>query len=211
MDTSPSSPPPAPSPTVIQMSNPAGRVTRSHYNPEENTITNICASNIIRMDLEQVTTRSRLKSQNPPTSTAPNPPAVTKIIIKQTQLPSGGVSVTAMPAPSQRQPPPLQQMQSTPPPPRLQQAPPPLQAKPRGAGLASASAPPPLQIKVVPSSRQTDSVAPIIVKSEAETQKSTSSSSVMVEVGQSTVVVREGEEEAEERVSLWHFSNTTVN
>uniref|UniRef100_A0A3P8WIQ5 TOX high mobility group box family member 4 b n=1 Tax=Cynoglossus semilaevis TaxID=244447 RepID=A0A3P8WIQ5_CYNSE len=202
MDTSPSSPPPAPSPTVIQMSNPAGRVTRSHYNPEENTITNICASNIIRMDLEQVTTRSRLKSQNPPTSTAPNPPAVTKIIIKQTQLPSGGVSVTAMPAPSQRQPPPLQQMQSTPHPPRLQQAPPPLQAKPRGAGLASASAPPPLQIKVVPSSRQTDSVAPIIVKSEAETQKSTSSSSVMVEVGQSTVVVREGEEEAEERMEV---------
>uniref|UniRef100_A0A4W6C8M3 TOX high mobility group box family member 4 b n=1 Tax=Lates calcarifer TaxID=8187 RepID=A0A4W6C8M3_LATCA len=147
MDTSPSPPSPAPAPvvTTTPATTPAARTTRSHhYNPEENTITNICTSNII-LDLPQVTTRSRTgatKPQPPPPAAAPNPPTVTKIIIKQTQLPSGGVSVTATPASSPRQPPPLQQMQSTPPPPRLQQmvhaqAPPPLQAKPRGGGTAA--------------------------------------------------------------------------
>ncbi|KAG7221484.1 hypothetical protein INR49_002459 [Caranx melampygus] len=153
----------------------------------------------------QVTTRSRTgaskQQQNPPA--APNPPTVTKIIIKQTQLPSGGVSVTATPASSPRQPPPLQQMQSTPPPPRLQQmvhaqAPPPLQAKPRGGGAAAATAPPPLQIKVVPSSRQSDSSTPILVTSAGETPASGSSSSALtVEVGQSAAVVAGGEEVAE--------------
>ncbi|KAK7910456.1 hypothetical protein WMY93_015140 [Mugilogobius chulae] len=233
----------------------ATRATRSqHYNPEENTITNICTSNII-VDLPQVTTRSRtgaikptpLPPDSPPSSPpsppptgenrhppqprpqvsteppqprpqvsteppsapptgehrspqprphlrtdAPHPqvsteapsalptgenrrpphpptgehrtppapatgehrtppPTVTKIIIKSTPLPSGGVSVTATPAPSTRQPPPL----SAPPPPRLQQmvhaqTPPPLQAKPRGAVTTTSKAPPPLQIKVVP-------------------------------------------------------------
>ncbi|KAG7235599.1 hypothetical protein INR49_002435 [Caranx melampygus] len=209
MDTSPSPPPPpAPAPAVTATpapSAPAARVTRSqHYNPEENTITNICTSNII-LDLPQVTTRSRTgaskQQQNPPA--APNPPTVTKIIIKQTQLPSGGVSVTATPASSPRQPPPLQQMQSTPPPPRLQQmvhaqAPPPLQAKPRGGGAAAATAPPPLQIKVVPSSRQSDSSTPILVTSAGETPASGSSSSALtVEVGQSAAVVAGGEEVAE--------------
>uniref|UniRef100_A0A3Q1GSW1 TOX high mobility group box family member 4 b n=1 Tax=Acanthochromis polyacanthus TaxID=80966 RepID=A0A3Q1GSW1_9TELE len=171
MDTSPSPPPPPPPVvTASPAAGPATRPTRSqHYNPEENTITNICTSNII-LDLPQVTTRSR-----------------TGIIIKQTPLPSGGVSVTATPASSPRQPPPLQQMQSTPPPPRLQQmvhaqAPPPLQAKPRGGGATAATAPPPLQIKVVPSSRQADSSAPIIVTSAGEA--ATSSSALKVEVGQ---------------------------
>ncbi|GAA6222688.1 TOX high mobility group box family member 4-like [Lates japonicus] len=209
MDTSPSPPPPAPAPvvTTTPATTPAARTTRSHhYNPEENTITNICTSNII-LDLPQVTTRSRTgatKPQPPPPAAAPNPPTVTKIIIKQTQLPSGGVSVTATPASSPRQPPPLQQMQSTPPPPRLQQmvhaqAPPPLQAKPRGGGAAAATAPPPLQIKVVPSSRQSDSSTPIIVTSAGETPSSVSSSSsaLTVEVGQSAAVVTGGEEVAE--------------
>ncbi|XP_023271163.1 TOX high mobility group box family member 4 isoform X3 [Seriola lalandi dorsalis] len=209
MDTSPSPPPPAPAPAITATPSPstsATRATRSqHYNPEENTITNICTSNII-LDLPQVTTRSRtgaIKPQPPPAATAPNPPTVTKIIIKQTQLPSGGVSVTATPASSSRQPPPLQQMQSTPPPPRLQQmvhaqAPPPLQAKPRGGGAAAATAPPPLQIKVVPSSRQSDSSTPIIVTSSGETPTSGSSSSALtVEVGQSAAVVTGGEEVAE--------------
>lgn len=205
MDTAPSPPPPAPAPVVTAA--PAtpltARSTRSqHYNPEENTITNICTSNII-LDLPQVTTRSKtgaIKPQlNPSPATAPpNLPTVTKIIIKQTPLPSGGMSVTATAASSPRQPPPLQQMQSTPPPPRLQQmvhaqAPPPLQAKPRGA----ATAPPPLQIKIVPSARQSNSSAPIIVTSGGETPTSPIAG-LTVEVGQSA-----GEEvaEAEEGVS----------
>ncbi|XP_041821397.1 TOX high mobility group box family member 4b isoform X4 [Chelmon rostratus] len=204
MDTAPSPPPPAPAAavTATPMTAVAARSTRSqHYNPEENTITNICTSNII-LDLPQVTTRSRtgaIKPQPPPATTPPNPPTVTKIIIKQTPLPSGGVSVTATAASSPRQPPPLQQMQSTPPPPRLQQmvhaqAPPPLQAKPRGA----ATAPPPLQIKVVPSSRQSDSSAPIIVTSSGETPTSVSSSSgLTVQVGRSSEVAAGGEEVAE--------------
>uniref|UniRef100_H2LY14 TOX high mobility group box family member 4 b n=1 Tax=Oryzias latipes TaxID=8090 RepID=H2LY14_ORYLA len=158
MDTAPSPPPPAPVPVAAPAvpaapaTPPAPRAPRSqHYNPEENTITNICTSNII-LDLPQVTTRSRtgaIKPQAPPPSTTPNPPTVTKIIIKQTPLPSGG-------------PPPLQHRQNTPPPPRLQQmvhaqAPPPLQPKPRGGGTAATTAPPPLQFKVIPSSRQSDS------------------------------------------------------
>ncbi|XP_074518194.1 TOX high mobility group box family member 4b isoform X2 [Halichoeres trimaculatus] len=181
MDTSPSPPSPAPAPapapapvpsvTASPASSQAARSTRSqHYNPEENTITNICTSNII-LDLPQVTTRSRtgaIKPAPPPPTVPPNPPTVAKIVIKQTPLPSGGMSVTATTASSPRQPPPLQQMQSNPPPPRLQQmvhaqAPPPLQAKPRGGGAAAATAPPPLQIKVSPSSRQT-----VIVKSSGE-------------------------------------------
>lgn len=213
MDTAPSPPPPAPAPTIAAMpaASLAARSTRSqHYNPEENTITNICTSNII-LDLPQVTTRSRtgaIKPQPPPATTPLNPPTVTKIIIKQTQLPSGGVSVTATTASSPRQPPPLQQMQSTPPPPRLQQmvhaqAPPPLQAKPRGA----ATAPPPLQIKVVPSARQSDSGAPIIVTSSGET-KSVSSSGLTVEVGQSGDMMTGGEEVAEEGVSSATHTHT---
>ncbi|XP_037615175.1 TOX high mobility group box family member 4b isoform X3 [Sebastes umbrosus] len=208
MDTSPSPPsPPAPAPAPAVITTPpsalAARTTRSqHYNPEENTITNICTSNII-LDLPQVTTRSRTgasKPQPPPAPTPLHPLTVTKIIIKQLQLPSGVVSVTATAASSPRQPPPLQQMQSTSLPPRLQQmghaqAPPPLQAKPRGGGAAAATAPPPLQIKVVPTPRQSDSSAPIIVTSE--TPKSVSSSGLTVEVGQSADVVSGAEDVAE--------------
>ncbi|MEQ2189812.1 hypothetical protein GOODEAATRI_029179, partial [Goodea atripinnis] len=215
METDPSSPPaaPAPPPTVTTTPSTTStpRPTRSqHYNPEENTITNICTSNII-LDLPHVTTRSRTgaKPPPPPPSPAPNPPTVTKIIIKQTPLPSGGVSVTSTTASSPRQPPPLQQMQSTPPPPRLQQAPPPLQAKPRGGGAAAATAPPPLQIKVVPSLRQQDSAMPIIVTSASDVPSSlTSSLGVTVEVGQTDTVVMAGEEvaEAEEGVSCSTFN-----
>ncbi|KAM6960108.1 TOX high mobility group box family member 4b [Tautogolabrus adspersus] len=216
MDTSPSPPPPPPAPTPSITTSPAStlaaRTTRSqHYNPEENTITNICTSNII-LDLPQVTTRSRtgaIKPQPPPAPVPQNPPTVTKIIIKQTQLPSGGVSVTATPASSPRQPPPLQQMQSNPPPPRLQQmvhaqAPPPLQAKPRGGGAAAAKAPPPLQIKVVPSARQSDASVPIIVTSSGGTPTSVSSSGLRMEMGQSSDVEAGGEEvvEAEEGMEV---------
>lgn len=217
MDTAPSPPPPAPAPTVTATATiQAARITRSqHYNPEENTITNICTSNII-MDLPQVTTRSRtgaIKPQPPPVTPPLNPPTVTKIILKQTQLPSGGISITAMPASSPRQPPPLQQMQSTPPPPRLQQmvhtqAPPPLQAKPRGGGAAAATAPPPLQIKVVPSSRQSDSSTPIVVTTAGEkpTAVSSSLSAMTVEMRESATVDT-GEEVSEEGVSEEKLTN----
>nr|XP_020442525.1 LOW QUALITY PROTEIN: TOX high mobility group box family member 4-A-like [Monopterus albus] len=206
MDTSPSPPSAAPTPTVTATpaATPATRPTRSqHYNPEENTITNICTSNII-LDLPQVTTRSRtgaIKPQTSPSTTTSNPPTVTKIIIKQTPLPSGGMAHST---PSPRQPPPLQQMQSTPPPPRLQQmvhahTPPPLQAKPRGGGAAATTVPPPLQIKVVPVSRQLDSTTPIIVTSASETATSvTTSSAVTVEMADSAAVVTGGGEDVAE-------------
>ncbi|XP_016408764.1 TOX high mobility group box family member 4-B-like [Sinocyclocheilus rhinocerous] len=113
--------------------------------PDNNTITNICTSNII-LDLPQVTTRSRTGAHKPQA-----PPPANKILISKQQLQSP------------RQPPPLQQMQNTPPPPRLQQmlhspAPPPLQAKPR----VIATATPPLQIKIVPVA-QSNVSAPIII------------------------------------------------
>lgn len=207
MDTSPSPPPPLPTPAplpVVTAAPPpavAPRAARQQYNPEENTITNICTSNII-LDLPQVTTRSRtgaIKPQPPPVATPPNPPIVTKIITKQTGLQAIGVTAAAS---SPRQPPPLQQMHSTPPPPRLQQmvhaqAPPPLQAKPRG----TATAPPPLQIKVVPASRQSDSNTSIIVTAGGETPVS-SNIKVKVELGHPPHVT--GEEAAEEGVSSPH-------
>ncbi|XP_052459271.1 TOX high mobility group box family member 4b isoform X3 [Carassius gibelio] len=129
-------PPPEPAPTVT----PPRSSRIPLHAPDNNTITNICTSNII-LDLPQVTTRSRTGAHKPQA-----PPPVNKIIIPKQLLQSP------------RQPPPLQQMQATPPPPRLQQmvhsqAPPPLQAKPRGAaavGQVVTMAPPPLQIKIVP-------------------------------------------------------------
>lgn len=202
MDTSPSPPPPPPPPPapapIVSALPTITRPSRSqHYNPEENTITNICASNII-VDLPQVTTRSRTGAIKPPPLSAspPSPPklpTITKIIIKQTQLPSGGVAVTATPAPSTRQPPPL----SAPPPPRLQQmvhaqAPPPLQAKPRGA-----MAPPPLQIKVGPSARQANAGSLVVVKPDKA-----ESSLLTVDVGQSAAVVTKTEEAAEEGMEV---------
>lgn len=217
MDTSPSPPLPNPPPppqlplpsAMVVAATPApsmvARSTRSHYNPEENTITNICTSNII-MDLPQVTTRSRtgaIKPQPAPSaviattaaspSSSSNPPTVTKIIIKQIPLPADAASST-------RQPPPLQQMHSTPPPPRLQQmvhaqAPPPLHAKPRG----TASAPPPLQIKVVPSARQGDSTAQVLMKSGGETAAAALSSGLTVDMRPSAEATG-AEEAAEEGV-----------
>ncbi|XP_077961566.1 TOX high mobility group box family member 4b isoform X2 [Gasterosteus aculeatus] len=211
MDTSPSppSPPPSAAAAAAMASAFAARSTRSQqYNPEENTITNICTSNII-LDLPQVTTRSRTGATKPqpPAPAPPNPPTVAKIIIKQTQLPSGAVTVTAInAATSPRQPPPLQQMQGTSLPPRLQQmvhaqAPPPLQAKPRGGGGGgggAVAAPPPLQIKVVAASRQKDPRAAIIVTSSAEAPAASSA----VEVGQAGEVETGVEEVAEEGMEV---------
>ncbi|XP_073692613.1 TOX high mobility group box family member 4b isoform X2 [Garra rufa] len=190
LDTPPSPPaaavvpPPEPAPTVTP--------TRSSripvHAPDNNTITNICTSNII-LDLPQVTTRSRTGAHKPPA-----PPPVNKIIISKSQLQSP------------RQPPPLQQMQNTPPPPRLQQmvhppVPPPLQAKPRGAAAAgqviATAPPPPLQIKIVPAPAQTDLSAPIIVT----TAESPLAASSVVEVPPPAAIVTDLSPSATEEVA----------
>ncbi|KAG7264839.1 hypothetical protein CRUP_004382 [Coryphaenoides rupestris] len=180
---SPPSPPPPPPPITPSSSRPS-RV--QHYNPEENTITNICTSNIILPDIPQMSTRSYTSGSKPPGPApcpAPNPPlTVTKIIIRQTPSPFGGVTVTATAAPPARQPPPLQPMYAVaPPPPRLQQmvhsqAPPPLQAKPQATpptGGGSMAPPPPLQIKIVPAilqaaSQMEQSAAVVVGGAEVE-------------------------------------------
>ncbi|KAJ3585302.1 hypothetical protein NHX12_014023 [Muraenolepis orangiensis] len=115
----------------------AGHVSQAsieHYNPEENTITNICTSNII-LDLPQVSTRSRTGAA----SLAPprQPPPL---------QPRHGVAPP---------PPRLQQMVHS-------QTPPPLQAKPQAGGVAASTGgmapPPPLKIKIVPATLQAGGV-----------------------------------------------------
>ncbi|KAM4612111.1 TOX high mobility group box family member 4b isoform 2-T2 [Polymixia lowei] len=202
LDAAPSPPPPAPPINASPAMAPIRPTRTQQYNPEENTITNICTSNII-LDLPQVSTRSRTGAGKPsalPPPPAPGPPTITKIIIKQTPMPSGGVTVTAA-ASAARQPPPLQQMHSTPPPPRLQQmvhgqAPPPLQAKPRGGGASASAAPPPLQIKIVPAVLQADAGAPIIVTSAGETPSSLTSPAAL-RMDRSAAVATAGEELAD--------------
>uniref|UniRef100_W5LQN0 TOX high mobility group box family member 4 b n=1 Tax=Astyanax mexicanus TaxID=7994 RepID=W5LQN0_ASTMX len=211
LDTPPSPPAmPAPAPTPElppPVQTPARSTRIPVHAPDNNTITNICTSNII-IDLPQVTTRSRTGAYKPPASSAaltptPTPPTVPKIIIQKQPMQTATI-VTS----SARQPPPLLQMQNTPPPPRLQQmvhspAPPPLQAKPRGGGGAaplitiSTAPPPPLQIKIVPAPVQTDVATPIIVAT-AEAPAVPATSTVAVEVAQPTAIVTaEGEEAME--------------
>ncbi|KAM4605426.1 TOX high mobility group box family member 4 isoform 2-T2 [Polymixia lowei] len=192
METAPS---PPPLPVVNAASGDHPSVTHQlvrlpQSNLEENTITNICASNII-LDVPEVTTRSRTGANkaSAPAAVAPPTQAITKIIITKQMLQARGQVVTVLPAgvralqptvvssPASRQPPPLQQMQNAPPPPRLQQmapAPPPLQAKPREGSTPSglpvtvtATPPPPLQIKIVPASLQGGKALPIIVTTAA--------------------------------------------
>ncbi|KAF7667512.1 hypothetical protein LDENG_00058980 [Lucifuga dentata] len=190
MESAPSPPPPPPPPppvAPVPIHQAIRLSTNNSNNPEENTITNICTSNII-LDVPEMTTRSRTGANKAPTAAAAVPsPAqtITKIIIPKHMLQVGGQVVTVLPSGvrtlqptllvsgTSRQPPPLQQMQSAPPPPRLQQmapAPPPLQAKPRegstAAGLpvsVSTTAPPPLQIKIVPAALQAKEPMPVIV------------------------------------------------
>uniref|UniRef100_A0A8C5HI20 TOX high mobility group box family member 4-A-like n=1 Tax=Gouania willdenowi TaxID=441366 RepID=A0A8C5HI20_GOUWI len=181
-----------PSPVVTQTSvAPPTAQEKANGTTEENTITNICASNII-LDVPEVTTRSRTGAKKPPLAPAAPPGhIVTKIIIPKHILQGAGQVVTLLQggvhalqpnlllSGASRQPPPLQQMQNAPPPPRLQQmapAPPPLQAKPREGSAApgnpamvSATPPPPLQIKIVPASIQDKEALPIIVSSAAAT------------------------------------------
>lgn len=186
----PPPPPPRPPPPVVSLA-PAAFSLAGHQairlpasSLEENTITNICASNII-LDVPEMTTRSRTGANKVPFAPAAVPPTITKIIIPKHMLQLGGQVVTVLHggvralqptlvvSGASRQPPPLQQMQNAPPPPRLQQmapAPPPLQAKPREGGSAlglpasvAATPPPPLQIKIVPASLQGKEGPPIIV------------------------------------------------
>lgn len=215
-DNAPPTPPSAPCPAPVTAAPPA-RLARITPNPDQNTITNICASNII-LDLPQVTTRSRTGalpltiSQPPPPNPSPAP-TVTKIIISKQMLQGGAQlhqiptsMVTVIPAgirnvqhSAGRQPPPLQQMQGTPPPPRLQQmvqtqAPPPLQPKPHGGAGSSvavtATLPPPLQIKIVPASLHSDLSAPIIVTTATSANPVISSSTVAASAHSTPVEVQ---------------------
>ncbi|KAL3046036.1 hypothetical protein OYC64_004112 [Pagothenia borchgrevinki] len=180
-------------------SNHIDQTTRpQQYNPEENTITNICTSNII-LDVPQVTTRSRtgaIKPQPPPfTTPRPNHPTITKIIIKQMKLPSGVVWMTGA---SPSQPPPHRIMKSNPLKSKVQQmihvqAPPSLQAEPQ---VSTSTILTPLQIKVVPMSKQ-----PIIETSASESP----TLGLTVQVGQlagEAVVEAEDGMEVEVNVAL---------
>ena len=189
METAPSPPPAVAHPALAahpSAGHQAVRPALANSSAPENTITNICASNII-LDVPEMTTRSRTganKASGPPAQT------ITKIIIPKHILQGGGQVVTVLPgggvhalqpalvvSSAPRQPPPLQQMQSAPPPPRLQQmalAPPPLQAKPReGSAPAGPPAsvpvapPPPLQIKIIPATIQDKGTAPAVVAGAA--------------------------------------------
>ncbi|XP_026230719.1 TOX high mobility group box family member 4-A isoform X2 [Anabas testudineus] len=191
MEIAPSPPPSAVNQTTAALPSAGHQVTHpANNNLEENTITNICASNII-LDVPERTTRSRTGANkaSAPAAVVPSSQTITKIIISKHMLQAGGQVVTVLPggvralqptllvSGTSRQPPPLQQMQNAPPPPRLQQmapAPPPLQAKPREgsttAGLPAsltATPPPPLQIKIVPASLQGTEALPIIVPTTA--------------------------------------------
>ncbi|XP_026060844.1 TOX high mobility group box family member 4-A-like isoform X2 [Carassius auratus] len=211
-DSAPSTPPSVPCPAPVTPTPAAPARPRLTPIPEQNTITNICASNII-LDGPQVTTRSRTGSL-PLAISQPPTPTVTKIIISKQmlqggsqihQIPTSMVTVipaalrAVQPAAAGRQPPPLQQMQGTPPPPRLQQmvqtqAPPPLQAKPRGGAGGSvavtATPPPPLQIKIVPASLHSDLSTPIIVTTATSANPVIASTTISASVHPTPVEVQ---------------------
>lgn len=206
MEMAPSPPPPVVNPTPAALP-PAGHqaIRPAINNLEENTITNICTSNII-LDVPEMTTRSRTGANKTTTTPAVVLPAqpITKIIIPKHMLQAGGQVVTVLPggvrtlqpalvvSGASRQPPPLQQMQNAPPPPRLQQmapAPPPLQAKPREGSTTpglpvsvTATPPPPLQIKIVPASLQGKEALPIIVPTTATSVTTSGQSAPVVAV-----------------------------
>ncbi|XP_047444499.1 TOX high mobility group box family member 4-A isoform X2 [Mugil cephalus] len=206
METAPSPPPPVVSVTPVALPSIGHQTIRPvNSNMEENTITNICASNII-LDVPEMTTRSRTGANKVSTPAAAVNPAqtITKIIIPKGMLQGGGQVVTVLPggvhalqptlvvSGASRQPPPLQQMQNAPPPPRLQQmapAPPPLQAKPREGSTVqglpvsvTATPPPPLQIKIVPASIQGKEALPIIVPNTAAASSTATTSAQSVPI-----------------------------
>uniref|UniRef100_UPI0037E7FBB1 TOX high mobility group box family member 4-A isoform X2 n=1 Tax=Semicossyphus pulcher TaxID=241346 RepID=UPI0037E7FBB1 len=198
METAPSPPPQVVNPTPAVLPSAVQQAIRpANSSLEENTITNICASNII-LDVPEMTTRSRTGANKAPAPAAPPARTITNIIIPKHMLQAGGQVVTVLPggvrtlqptlvvSGASRQPPPLQQMQNAPPPPRLQQmapAPPPLQAKPREGSTTTglpvsvtATPPPPLQIKIVPASLQGKEALPIIVSNTANVSSTTTTS-----------------------------------
>ncbi|XP_074545502.1 TOX high mobility group box family member 4-B [Halichoeres trimaculatus] len=199
METTPSPPPPVVSSTPAA---PHHTVHPANKSQEQNTITNICASNII-LDVPERATRSRTGA-NKAQAAVPPAQTITKIIISKHMLQAGSQVVTVLPggvrtlqptlvvSGASRQPPPLQQMQNAPPPPRLQQmapAPPPLQAKPREGSTTlgvpvsiTATPPPPLQIKIVPASLQGKDSLPIIVPDTVSNAASSQSAPVSVQV-----------------------------
>ncbi|XP_041659899.1 TOX high mobility group box family member 4-A [Cheilinus undulatus] len=201
METTPSPPSAEVNQTPAALPSAGNQAARpANSNIEENTITNICASNII-LDVPEMATRSRTGANKTPAAAAPPAQTITKIIIPKHMLQAAGQVVTVLQggvralqptlvvSGASRQPPPLQQMQNAPPPPRLQQmapAPPPLQAKPRGEGgttaglpiTVTATPPPPLQIKIVPAPLQGKDTLPIIVPDTAAV--TTSAQSVQV-------------------------------
>ncbi|XP_042353612.1 TOX high mobility group box family member 4-A-like [Plectropomus leopardus] len=205
METAPSPPSPVVNATPAALPLTGQQAIRPviHSNQEENTITNICASNII-LDVPEMTTRSRTGANkaSAPAAASPQSQTITKIIIPKHMLQAGGKVVTVLPggvrtlqptlvvSGASRQPPPLQQMQNAPPPPRLQQmapAPPPLQAKPREGSTTpgvpvsiTATPPPPLQIKIVPASLQGKEALPIIVPNTVSSSETTSAQSAPV-------------------------------
>ncbi|XP_061746389.1 TOX high mobility group box family member 4-A [Nerophis ophidion] len=197
MEASPSPPPPEVTQTPAVIVPSVGQqVVRPVHDPEQNTITNICASNII-LDVPEMATRSRTGANKP----VPTTQAITKIIIPKHMLQAGAQFVTLLPggvhglqptlllAGAPRQPPPLQQMQNAPPPPPLQQmapAPPRLQAKPREGGSApvfiTVAQPPPLKIKILPASFQKKDLLSVMVPVTGNSTLSSSAPAATVRV-----------------------------
>ncbi|KAJ8272583.1 hypothetical protein GJAV_G00090920 [Gymnothorax javanicus] len=172
MEVSPSPPPsalaPAPAPSPAPTPPPTRSSRIPHHAPDQNTITNICTSNII-LDIPQVTTRSRTGAHKSPASApnpAPNPPTVTKIIISKQML-AAAVATSGQQVPTSV-------------------------AKPRGGGPAvtgvtapaASTPPPPLQIKIVPAPVKAELAAPFIVTTAA----ASSSSSAAAQAGSPTTV-----------------------
>ncbi|XP_061926307.1 TOX high mobility group box family member 4-A-like [Entelurus aequoreus] len=200
-ETSPSPPPPEVTQTPAAVPSVGQQVVRPLNEAEQNTITNICASNII-LDVPEMATRSRTGANKP----MPTTQAITKIIIPKHMLQAGARLVTLLPggvhglqptlllAGGPRLPPPLQQMQNAPPPPPLQQmapAPPRLQAKPREGGSApvfiTVAQPPPLKIKILPASFQKKDLLSVIVPVTVNSTLSSSAPAATVRVVNSAV------------------------
>ncbi|KAG5841680.1 hypothetical protein ANANG_G00169240 [Anguilla anguilla] len=137
----------------------ANQLSQMNTEVMDNTITNICTSNII-LDLPQVTTRSRTgahKAPAPnPAPAPPQPPTVTKIIISKHMLAGPAASGQQIPTSL-------------------------VTAKPRGAEpggrgrVCRVHPAPSLQIKIVPAPVKAELAAPFIVTTTAVSAGSSSS------------------------------------
>uniref|UniRef100_A0A3Q3MNU8 TOX high mobility group box family member 4 a n=1 Tax=Mastacembelus armatus TaxID=205130 RepID=A0A3Q3MNU8_9TELE len=142
METASSPPPPASNPSPAVPLSTYQAICPGNNNAEENTITNICTSNII-LDVPEMTTRSRTGANK---VSAPVPPPLQQM---------------------QNAPPPPRLHQMAPAPPPLQAKPREGSTTPGLAVSVTATPPPPLQIKIVPASLQGAEALPIIVPSTA--------------------------------------------